>query len=142
MPESSDLRLIDSSAWICFLRKAEPLSVFRRVDGLLEAHTVLTLPVVRIEILQGARNEGEFIQLYARFSRLPSLPLDEPVCEQAESLGFNLRRKGVSVAVGDLLIAAAAITARVALVHADSDFDVIARHSALRVESFAKGTRK
>ena len=77
-------------------------------------------------------------RLKNRLDLLPTLGVTEAVWEEVERLAFRLRRRGLSPGIGDLIIAAAAMTAGAGLVHADSDFDPIAKHSKLRVESFVK----
>jgi hypothetical protein len=63
---------------------------------------------------------------------LSTLPGDY---EQAALLYRNCRRAGETVRrLIDCLIAAHAIRAKVPLLHADSDFDVLARHSALEID--------
>ena len=60
----------------------------------------------------------------------------EPVdYEEAVALYRTCRRQGETVRrLIDCLIAALAIRAGVPVLHADSDFDVLARHTPLRVE--------
>ena len=48
---------------------------------------------------------------------------------------YDLKIKGVNVPYTDILIAASAIKEKAVLLHADSHFDTIAKHSELKVES-------
>ncbi|TAK21233.1 MAG: hypothetical protein EPO26_14965 [Chloroflexota bacterium] len=70
------------------------------------------------------------------FGGLIQLPTDEAMWIHAIRLGIDLRRQGVAVQGTDLMIATAAIRADATLVHRDSDFDRIAKHCDLRVESY------
>ncbi|MGH8103449.1 MAG: type II toxin-antitoxin system VapC family toxin [bacterium] len=142
MPESSELRVIDSSVWIQVLRRGSSYAQLARVEELLETDRAATVPVIRVELLQGAKDEPEYNRLRGRLDLLPTIEVTETVWEQAEKLAFLLRRRGLSPAIGDLLIAAATMSAGAGLVHADSDFDTIARHSRLRVESFVRATAR
>jgi predicted nucleic acid-binding protein len=54
-------------------------------------------------------------------------------------LGFDLRRKGLTVPLPDLLIAQAALTGAVELWHLDDHYEAIREHSALRTRSFLDG---
>lgn len=54
---------------------------------------------------------------------------------EAGWFGAGLRAAGVTVQSTDLLIAVVAMQAGAVLVHRDSDFDAIARHAPLLVES-------
>jgi predicted nucleic acid-binding protein len=63
---------------------------------------------------------------------IPTEPTDY---EQAAALYRTCRRAGGTVRrMVDCLIAAVAIRAHVPVLHADADFDVLARHTSLRVE--------
>ena len=50
-------------------------------------------------------------------------------------LAFDLRRKGLTVPCAYIFIAASAISVSDSLIHADSHFDLIAKHSNLKAES-------
>jgi predicted nucleic acid-binding protein len=122
--------LVDTSAWVEFLRDTgSPVSL--RVEALL-AEEIATCHPIRMEVLAGARDErhlGDLRGLLARASLLPTLPADY---EQAAALYRSCRRGGGTVRrLIDCLIAAHAIRAGVPVLHADSDFTVLARHTGL-----------
>ena len=125
--------LVDTSAWVEFLRDTgSPVCI--RVDDLL-ADGMATCHPIRMEVLAGARDERHLHNLrglLARASLLPTLPLDY---EEGAGLYRSCRRTGETVRkLIDCLIAAQAIRARVPLLHADADFDVLARHSDLLID--------
>jgi predicted nucleic acid-binding protein len=126
--------LIDTSAWVEFLRGTGS-AVCDRVDALLDDE-IATCHPVRMELLAGARSEqhlNDLRGLLARGSLLPTGPADY---EDAAALYRTCRRGGETVRkLVDCLIAATAIRASVPLLHADSDFDVLARHTSLQVSS-------
>ena len=66
---------------------------------------------------------------------LQLLPLSDKIYDDAAHLGYRLRRSGVTVPVVDLVVAAAAMEHNAVVVHLDSDYELIARHSTLRTES-------
>jgi len=105
-----------------------------RVDELLDADIATSNPI-RMEVLAGARTErhlNDLRRLLARASLIPTEPTDY---EDAAALYRTCRRGGETVRkLMDCLIAAPAIRASIPILHADSDFDVIARHTALRIE--------
>jgi predicted nucleic acid-binding protein len=71
-------------------------------------------------------------RLLARGTVLPTEPVD---CEDAARLYRTCRRNGEIVRkLVDCLIAATVIRAGLPILHADADFDVLARHTALAVE--------
>jgi predicted nucleic acid-binding protein len=125
--------LVDTSAWVEFLRdSASP--VCARVDELLDGE-IATCHPIRMEVLAGARDErhlGDLRGLLARASLLPTGPVDY---EDAAALFRACRRGGDTVRkLIDCLIAATAIRADVPVLHADTDFEALARHTALRID--------
>jgi len=124
------LILVDTSAWVEFLRDTGT-PICMRVDELL-ADDVATCDPVRMEVLAGARNENhlnDLRRLLARASVVEVLPSDY---EDAAGLYRTCRGGGETVRkLIDCLIGAVAIRAGLPLLHADSDFEVLARHTAL-----------
>ena len=124
--------LIDTSAWIEFLRDTGSVTC-ERVEALLETE-IATCDVVRMELLAGARDElhlNDLRRLLARATLIATVPTD---FDDAASLFRLCRRRGKTVRkLIDCLIAAIAIRAGVPLFHMDSDFDVLARHTDLRI---------
>ncbi len=126
--------LIDSSAWVEFLRNtASPAC--SRVDELLDAD-IATCDPVRMEILAGARNERHSRDLRRLLARATVLPTEPGHYDDAAMLFRTCRRHGETVRkLIDCLIGAIAIDAGVPILHQDADFDVLARHTGLQVAS-------
>jgi predicted nucleic acid-binding protein len=116
--------LIDSSAWIEYLRPKGAKKVQERVREILEKEEAVSCGVVVVEILRGAKNEKDFQYLHDSLTSLPQIPIDDAVIERASQWGFLLDRKGKSVSTTDLFIAAAAYK-KAHVLHVDSDFGVI-----------------
>ncbi len=133
MPRS--LVLVDTSAWILALRRPGNATVSSRIDGLLEQDVVATAAPIRLELLTGTRTEQEYQRLQERLSGLHEVPIVPSTWSRAAKLGFDLRRNGLTIPHMDLLIASAALSISATLLHADSDFERIAAHSDLVVES-------
>ncbi len=132
----TDLHLVDSSVWLEVLPPGGSASSLRaRIDSLLAADAVATTGMVRLELLGGARTEAEYRRLTELLSALHFLPLPEEGWDEAAHLGFELRRRGITVPFTDLLIAAVALRGGVVLLHRDHHFDLIASHLPLKVES-------
>jgi hypothetical protein len=127
------LILIDSSAWIEFLRRTgSPTN--RRVADLLRGEIATTDPV-RMEVLAGARDESHLHDLRGLLARASLLQTESGDYERAAALYRTCRRQGETVRrLIDCLIAAVAIRNEVAVLHADDDFDVLARHTALQTD--------
>jgi predicted nucleic acid-binding protein len=126
--------LIDTSAWIEYLRGTGS-AVCDRVDALL-GDPIATCQPIRMEVLAGARDDRHLADLrglLARASLLATLPVDY---EEAALFYRTCRRAGETVRrLINCLIATQAIRAHVPVLHADADFDVLARHTALLVDS-------
>ena len=124
--------LVDTSAWIEFLRDTGSPSC-AAVDELLDAD-IATCDVVSMELLAGARDEQQLMQLrglLARASLISMLPADY---DHAAALYRLCRHSGETVRkLIDCLIAAVAIRAQASVLHADRDFAVLERHTDLRV---------
>jgi len=125
--------VIDTSAWIEFLRDTgSPACI--RVDQLL-GDDIATCDPIRMEVLAGARDERHLVdlrRLLARASVIPTQPTDY---EEAAALYRICRRNGETVRkLIDCLIASVTIRAGLSILHADADFEVLARHTELRPE--------
>jgi predicted nucleic acid-binding protein len=126
--------LIETSAWIEYLRRTGS-GVNLRVRELLD-DAVTTCDPIRLEVLAGARDDALLRRLQGLLARASLLPTESEDYDQAASLYRACRRRGETVRSHvDCLIAAVAIRHDVELLHADRDFEVIARHSALRLAS-------
>ena len=126
--------LIDTSAWIEFLRDTGS-PVCRRVDALLDEEIAVCDPI-RMEVLAGARNERHLSDLRRLLARASSIPVGPIDYEEAAALYRLCRGEGDTVRkLIDCLIAAAAMKASASILHMDADFDALARHTALRIES-------
>ena len=129
--------LIDTSAWIEFLRNTGT-RVCQAVDDLL-AEEIVVCDAVRMEVLAGARDELHLLslrRLLARASVLPTLAADY---EDAAALYRRCRQQGESVRkMIDCLIASTAIRADAFILHSDADFEVLARHTELRLYEYRR----
>ena len=124
--------LIDTSAWVEFLRDTGSPAC-NRVDELLGAESAIC-DAVRMEVLAGARNERHSRDLRRLLARATVLPTEPAHYDEAATLFRTCRRNGETVRkLIDCLIGAIAIDAGLPVLHQDSDFDVLARHTDLLV---------
>jgi hypothetical protein len=126
--------MIDTSAWIAFLRDTGSPAC-ERVDKLL-AVDIATCDAIRMEVLAGARDEQHVNQLRRLLARASTLPTEPEDYEMAAAVYRSCRQRGHTVRkLIDCLIAAVAIRADLPILHRDSDFDTLARHTALRIDA-------
>ena len=125
--------LIDSSAWIEYLRPKGSQKVKQKVREILQREEAACCGIVVVEILRGATNEKDFQSLSDSLRSLPQIPIDDPVVERASRWGFLLDRKGKFVSTTDLIIASAAYK-KARLIHVDSDFELVSTEVDLEEE--------
>lgn len=125
----------DTSAWVEFLRGTGS-AVDRRFDDLLrDPRSVVVTDPVLAEVLAGARDRAEWIDLKrllggCEFARVEG-PMD---WEDAAVLYRRLRLSGRTVkSLVDCLVAVVAMRIGAPVLHADADFDAIAEHSSLQI---------
>ena len=125
----------DTSAWVEYLRGSDhPVSV--TLTALLEelADIMLT-ECVFMEVMAGARTQREAGQIRSVFAPFPTLVLDgRDDYEEAARIYRSCRAAGRTLrSQVDCLIAVPVIKASAMILHNDSDFDAIARHTELRI---------
>lgn len=126
--------LADSSAWVEFLRRtgSEANVAVRRA---LDDDELATTDAVALEVLAGAKDEDNAIQLQRLLDGCVQLP-QEPWtdAEVGASLYRQCRRGGETPRrLIDCVIAAVAVRGDVPVLHRDRDYDVLARHTELRL---------
>jgi predicted nucleic acid-binding protein len=127
--------LADTSAWIEFLR-ATGSPVHLRLRELIDRDGDLrTTEVVIMELLAGASTPERVTQLRRLLGRFHVLAVEGLAdYEAAAELYRRCRAGGETVRkLTDCLIAAVAVRHGATVLHRDHDFEVIARHSPLRV---------
>ncbi|MFI5135630.1 MAG: PIN domain-containing protein [Chitinophagales bacterium] len=133
-----DPLIFDTSVWISHLNGKTSKQSVALENYLLKAGPVFICSPIIQEILQGIRNESQFNNLKDLLLSLNILELGEvrPYL-LAASLFRSLRSKGVTIRKSaDALIAIYAIEFGIALAHQDRDFDMIAKHTLLKVKKF------
>ena len=137
----NNLFLVDTSVWILDLRKDFLPSVKDRIAYLLKENAIITVGMIKLELLGGTREEKEFQRLKIRLDALEMVETNTSLWERAYDLAYSLRRKGITIPYTDILIAASALMVDATIVHADSHFDLIAHHCDIKVESFVDATK-
>lgn len=121
--------LADTSAWV-WSRKAGSTELRDEFDTALVDGELATCDMVRLELLYSARNATEFADLRAELGALTDCPIGKPEWGRALWVYGQLSARGGahqrSLKHPDLLIAAAAESAGIAVLHYDEDYDRIA----------------
>lgn len=128
--------LVDSSAWIAFLRGLDS-PVVERLEALIGtgAELAITEPVI-MELLAGATRPRERARVDALTNGLLLAPL-VPMTDFPDAAGLY-RASAVNGhpirSMTDCLIAAVAIRRELPLLHSDRDFTFLAEISPLRLD--------
>lgn len=134
--DSGVVILVDSSAWIEFLRETGSPTHLALLEGLRNPEKNLAwTDVVAMEVLAGALGEAHLDRLRRMLYRLRFLPTDGPADYENAAELYRLCRRGGETPrqLADCLIAVVAMRNDVELLCADADFHVIARHAPLRL---------
>ena len=127
--------LVDSSAWIEFLRDTGSLACVRVDELLMLTGEIATCDPVRMEILAGARNESHLSTLRQALAQATIIPTQPSDYDAAAALYRRCRQRGLTIRkLLDCLIAAVAIRAAIPVLHNDSDFAALARHTELQID--------
>jgi predicted nucleic acid-binding protein len=127
-------RIFDTTVWIDYFNgindpKTDFLYQCIANDG------VCMIGIIVQDVLQGIKHDGQYQEVKSHFGKMPLLPA--PTFESYESaaqLYRSLRKKGVTIRkANDCLIASYAIHFDLELCHNDSDFDLIAANSSLKI---------
>jgi predicted nucleic acid-binding protein len=100
--------LIDTSCWIEALRERGNIEVRRRLHEHLHGGRACWMPVIRLELWNGARGDREKRVLREFETVLPELEMTPKVWDIACDLARRSRTAGMTIPVTDLLIAACA----------------------------------
>jgi len=130
------MTLIDTSAWIEFLRREGHVGTKNRVATLISNDEAAYPCPVLMELLAGAKDGREETLVRQALGLCERLFFSPASWEEAAQLERALRGRGVTVPRDDILVAAAALGAQMPLLCRDGHFDLIRRKAAhaLRVE--------
>lgn len=129
--------LFDTSVWIHHFRNNQMPAEQLLKEQLLNDEPILICPPIYQEILQGIKNQTDFITLLSLLDATVKLEWNTyEIAKEAALLYNSLRQKGITINKPfDFQIAVYAIKFDLDLVHNDSDFDIIAKHSTLKIYS-------
>ena len=127
--------LVDSSAWIEYLRATGSPTHLALLEGLRNPKALAWTDVVAMEVLAGARDEAHRDRLRRMLYGLPFLGADGPADYENAAELYRLCRRGGETPrkLADCLIAVVAMRNDAELLCVDADFHVIARHAPLQL---------
>jgi predicted nucleic acid-binding protein len=128
--------LIDTSVLVALFRDRSG-SVAHTLRELLDGRAFYLTRFTQMELLQGARDEREWLKLSDYLADQDYLEMEEEGWARAARLYYDLRRQGLTVrSVIDCCIAGVALRHGVTLLHSDRDFLAIAKLRALKHYQF------
>lgn len=120
------MKLVDSSAWVEFLRRRGDPGVKSVVARLLDADLAAYTCPVRFELLSGVR-PGEEEDLEQAFALSRHLPFEQDDWRRAALMERQLRARGLAIPRNDLFVATVAVRAGLPIVCRDTHFDAARR---------------
>jgi predicted nucleic acid-binding protein len=126
--------LIDSSAWIEYLRPNGSLTVKEKVRDVLKKEEAVTCGIVIVELLRGTQDKNSHQALAEYLCALPQIPMDESVILRAAEWGFSMDKRLKKIPTTDLFIGASAYNYRAIVLHCDTDFELLDTAFGLRQE--------
>lgn len=126
-PPLTHPHLVDSTVWSKARAAGRP-DLAEWFNRAVRRDLVATCEAVVLELLRSARNSADFTRQAGVLALLPSVPMGGDAFHRATEVQSALAARGKHRGVPpiDLLIAAAAESARLPLLHYDHDFDLIA----------------
>jgi len=118
------MKLVDTSAWVEFLRKKGEAKVKQAVARLLETDLAAYTCPIRFELLSGVKPEEEpDLEQVFRFSR--HVPFEQEDWAEAAALEREFRAKGLTIPRNDLFVATVAVRVEVPVVCRDAHFEAM-----------------
>lgn len=129
---TSEPVLVDTSCWIEYFNRPGTGTANAVEKAVRDDRAALT-GIVLAELSQGTRSEGELSRLRAALGAVRWVETSPAVYERAGGIGFELRRRGVTVPITDCVIAAAAESIGGRILTLDDHFAEISEVSELTV---------
>lgn len=129
--------VVDTSVWVDVLNERESTQARRCVELIEEGEPIALTDIVFTEILQGFRSDKEARLVERHLRAFPVLRLESlDDFALAAELYRRARRAGITIRKTlDCLIAAPCVRTGAPILHADADFDRLARCTPLRLYS-------
>ena len=127
------MKLVDSSAWVEFLRRKGDPKVKHIVARLLQAEQAAYTCPIHFELLSGVR-PGEESDLEQAFALSQHLPFGQNDWREAALLERQFRAKGLNMPRNDLFVATVAIRAGMVVLCRDVHFSAAQKVAGERLQ--------
>jgi len=101
--------IVDTTIWIEFFRNPES-GVANHLKELLRQRRVVMVGMVLGEIVQGVKDPKEAKLVLVSFAKLPYSEMTRDRWQRAGEISASLRKKGTTIPLSDLIIAACALS--------------------------------
>jgi len=115
--------IVDTSIWIEYLKNKRNIAP-ELDEGLLAGSIYMVGPVIS-ELLQGAKTEKDYQALSSTIDGVPFINAEYADWQLAGELSFKMKKKGLTIAITECLIAAIAINNGAVVYTLDRDFQSI-----------------
>ena len=115
------LVVVDTSVWVSYFRNSDRV-ITHVLDRLIDDDLVAIVPPVRLELILGCNRTQRPI-LVKQINAVHLLRITEQTWTLAENFSMDMRSRGITPGVIDILIAAAASECRALVWTLDSDFE-------------------
>ena len=124
--------LVDSTVWIDYLKNARTRQTELLEKLILDQEDLCVCGFVLAEVLQGIRDEKQYLRVKRSLDNLIYLDADKTTFELGATIYRELRRQGLTIRNSiDCLIAATVIQQGVHLLDKDRDYEFIDQHYPL-----------
>ena len=121
------MTVIDSSSWVEALRDGGRPEIRQRVAEQVQSGRARFVPMVRLELWNGARGDSEKRSIRHLEEVVPTLEVTAEVWNEAFELARRAREAGLTVPAADIVIAACARHHGAAVEAADGHFADLAK---------------
>jgi predicted nucleic acid-binding protein len=132
--------LIDSSVWIDFFNyyQSKEADVLQCLIEKNNNNNIYICPAIFMEVLRGIKDDNTFYELKETLLNFLILNTDLMiVTNTAINIYRNLRKKGITIRKqNDCIIASYAILNNMSIFHKDSDFELIANETKLKIYNY------
>ena len=129
---ANELVLVDTSYWIEYFNRPGTKRA-RAVEALIREDRAALAGVILAELLQGTRTIEEFSELRSALAAVIWVVTTDESYARAGRLGFELRRRGVTVPTTDCVIAVVAESVGGRILTLDGHFEELAPAASLTI---------